>query len=105
MITIDDETKRKLNEFIDVDGKIIIADSMPDDLKAAIKYLNDNNVNLFSHIEDVQALEESEELNTTFEGDGMSDDEMESKYNQTTQEDYLSEDESNIETSSLEDLF
>ncbi len=48
MITVDDNTKAKLNGLTDGDGKIMVSDDMPDDLKAAIKYLNDNNISLFS---------------------------------------------------------
>ena len=43
-----------LSGFMDVDGKIIISDNMPDDLKEAITFLNDNNINLFTKIEDYE---------------------------------------------------
>lgn len=47
-----DETKQKLMRFIDSDGKIVVTDDMPADLKAAINYLNQNNVSLFSKVND-----------------------------------------------------
>lgn len=48
MITVDEETKKKLGQLIDSDGKVIISDDMPEDLKDCLKYLNDNNINLLS---------------------------------------------------------
>ena len=48
MVTLDEETKAKLGQLIDSDGKVIISDDMPEDLKGCLKYINDNNINLFS---------------------------------------------------------
>ena len=45
-----EEQKEKLTKLVGEDGKIIVLDSMPDDLKAAIEYLNDNNIGLFTDI-------------------------------------------------------
>lgn len=45
---MDDALKQKLSQFVDNEGKLIIQDDMPQDLKDAIKYLNDNNVNIFA---------------------------------------------------------
>jgi len=66
MIDID---KQRLSQFVDQDGKIIISDDMPDDLKSAIKYMNDNNVNLFENIdvnfvEDEDSSDEEENYDT-----------------------------------------
>ena len=47
MITLDEDTKAKLGQLIDSDGKITITDDMPDDLKGCLKYINDNNINIF----------------------------------------------------------
>lgn len=43
-----DISKEQLGKLLDSDGKIMISDDMSDDLKAAINYLNSNNVGLFS---------------------------------------------------------
>lgn len=48
MLTLDDATKTKLGQFIDSEGKVVITDDMPEDLKGCLKYINDNNINLFS---------------------------------------------------------
>lgn len=45
---MDDALKQKLSQFVDIEGKLIIQDDMPEDLKDAIQYLNDNNVNIFA---------------------------------------------------------
>ena len=50
-----------MNQLIDEDGKIKISDGMSDDLKSAIKFLNENNIGLFDEIDDSDALNEEEE--------------------------------------------
>ena len=50
MVTLDEETKAKLGQLIDSDGKVIISDDMPEDLKGCLKYINDNNINIFGNI-------------------------------------------------------
>ena len=47
-----DEENVSYSNMMDENGKIIISDNMPDDLKMAINYLNENNVNLNSKIEE-----------------------------------------------------
>ena len=47
---MNEDINKKLASFMDTDGKIILTDDMPSDLKAAINYLNENNVNLFTNI-------------------------------------------------------
>ena len=48
MVTLDDNMKARLSKLTDSDGKIIVTDDMPDDLKGCINYLNNNNISLFS---------------------------------------------------------
>ena len=43
---MDSKDKETLKRFLDEDGKIIITEDMPDDLKNAINYMNENNINL-----------------------------------------------------------
>lgn len=48
MVTLDDNMKARLSKLTDSDGKIIVTDDMPEDLKGCINYLNNNNISLFS---------------------------------------------------------
>lgn len=63
MVVLDDYTKKLVTELMDENGKIMIVDSMPDDLKRAIKSINDNNIDIFSTtpVEEVEELEEADE--------------------------------------------
>ena len=98
MVDID---KQKLSQFIDQDGKIIISDDMPDDLKSAIKFMNDNNVGLFENI-DVNFIddEESEGVEETYDNISLDDASEGSEVN-FEEEDDLNDD---ADDSSLQDL-
>jgi len=60
MVTLDESSKVKLSSFMDDDGKLKITDDMPEDLKAAISYLNENNVSLFSPTDESAYIEDNE---------------------------------------------
>ena len=60
MVTVDDTTKSKLSGLLDSDGKITITEDMPEDLKECIKYLNDNNIGLFSESDSSAYIDDSE---------------------------------------------
>ena len=99
MVDID---KQKLSQFIDQDGKIIISDDMPDDLKSAIKFMNDNNVGLFENI-DVNFIddEESEGVEETYDNISLSDASEDGGVSFEEEEDDLNEE---TDDSSLQDL-
>ena len=65
---MDSKDKERLKQFLDEDGKIIITDDMPDDLKQAINYMNENNINLLEkrqHVsfddEDTDEIDDSDD--------------------------------------------
>ena len=107
MITVDDNMKQRLSRFLDSDGKIMISDDMPDDLKSAIRFLNANNVNLLSE-NDASADYEASELtdpeidSSEFENDPEF---AEVPEEEDTQEDYVIEENEDVETDDLEELF
>ena len=72
-----DNANVNLAQFMDENGKIIISDDMPADLKEAINYLNENNVNLFTKIDDVEVseLDDDEDLEDELDLDDDSDEE------------------------------
>lgn len=103
MVTLDEDTKAKLGQLIDSDGKVIISDDMPDDLKGCLKYLNDNNISLFGSNPDAYVED--------FEPDpfaaGFQDDETGSAEIDDEAEDEVEEEEDfddSIDDNSVEDL-
>ncbi len=111
---MDDALKQKLSQFVDNEGKLIIQEDMPDDLKDAIKYLNENNINIFAP-NDPMADDETEEVFT----EEITPEDL--AYNATDQagvneeivvegvsdseEDYINEDVDDSQLSDLENIF
>ena len=111
---MDDALKQKLSQFVDNEGKLIIQEDMPDDLKDAIKYLNENNINIFA-LNDPMADDETEEVFT----EEITPEDL--AYNATDQagvneeivvegvsdseEDYINEDVDDSQLSDLENIF
>ena len=112
MVTIDDEMKAKISNMMDSDGKLIITDDMPDDLKSAIQYLNDNNVNILDNSTDEEYEPDEEDLGTDeFDDEMDSDDDSfddfddsESDYSAAPAVDNIQEDE-DASVDDLNDLF
>ena len=100
MIKLDDTTKQRLSRFIGSDGKIIVSDDMPDDLKAAINYMNSNNISLLSEVDPLADEEESDDDDSA---GGYSTENLSSTTNFTPQVN-ISEDD-DIDVDDLEDLF
>ena len=46
MIKIDERAKELLSKYVGPDGKLIIDESLPDDIKESFQYFNDENVNI-----------------------------------------------------------
>lgn len=46
MIKIDEETKALLAKYVGPDGKLIIDESLPDDIKESFQFFNDEGVNI-----------------------------------------------------------
>lgn len=105
MITIDDNTKNKLSQFLDSTGHIIISDDMPEDLKNAIKYMNDNNINLLSQISEDADIPELEEENEDLDGESLVFETSNTSSVSAETPNYISENVSEDEVKDLEDLF
>lgn len=67
---VNERIKETLKKYADADGKLKITDDMPDDLKEAINYFNENNIDIFNTDFDNMAVdklddsEESEDLDS-----------------------------------------
>lgn len=48
MIRLSDSAKKVYANFIDADGKFIIDESLPDDLKKTFSYFNDHGINVLT---------------------------------------------------------
>lgn len=105
MITIDDNTKNKLSQFLDSDGHIIISDDMPEDLKMAIKYMNDNNINLLSEISEDADIPELDEENEDLDDVSVVSEASNTNFTPVGTPNYISENVSEDEVKDLEDLF
>ena len=67
----------EMSELVDVDGKIVITEDMPEDLKIAINYLNKNNIGLFDKIEDDDDVDIEDALdNGSIDVDSLPDSEI-----------------------------
>ena len=67
MIKIDDETRQAIAKYVGPDGRLIIDESLPEDIKEAFQFFNDEGVNILDfgtdnelhlHVED----EEDDEI-------------------------------------------
>ena len=103
MVTIDNNTKEKISQFVDPSGKLIISDDMPSDLKAAINFLNSNNINIFSENDPSADMPDDEEL-VDDESENL-EIEDESNIIMDSNIDYLKNEEENVDLKDLEDLF
>ena len=102
---MDSKDKERLKQFLDEDGKIIITEDMPDDLKQAINYMNENNINLLEkrqHVsfDDDDDMDEIDDSNDD-SFDLSSDVEFEDEDAEEPENDNLSDE---TDESSLQDL-
>ena len=106
MITFDNNKENRLGTLLDSDGKIKISDDMPEDLKAAISYLNANNIGLFDPVSPLA----DEDLNIDSELEVEEDvnvDEEDSEEEISEDEDEASDSivEEDVDIGDLEELF
>ena len=74
MIKIDDRAKELLSKYIGPDGKLMIDESLPDDIKESFQYFNDNDVKILEFGQDeldlerpLEEIEEDDEVVTEAE--------------------------------------
>ena len=53
MIKLSDSAKKVYANFIDQDGKFIIDESLPEDLKETFRYFNENGINVLTNSLDI----------------------------------------------------
>ena len=53
MIKIDEETKQALAKYVGPDGKLIIDDNLPDDIKEAFEFFNQEGINILDFPENL----------------------------------------------------
>ena len=100
---MNEELQQSLGKLLDSNGKVIVTDDMPDDLKAAINYLNDNNINILSPSDSLADADEEEENDDDFEEFDSDFESSEIDENLIEIEDEEIEDESTIQD--LNDIF
>ena len=104
---MDDALKQKLSQFVDNEGKLIIQEDMPDDLKDAIKYLNDNNVNIFAPNDPLANSDESEHFTEEITPEDLVVDpnEVIGEVEEPVEEDYIEENVNDEQINDLQGLF
>lgn len=48
MLKLSDEAKAKYAKYVDANGRLIIDDSLPEDVKKAFNYFNSRNINIMN---------------------------------------------------------
>ena len=105
MIKLSDAAKQKYAKYVGPDGKLIIDDSLPDDIKEAFKYFNDRNINILElNVDDnIDNIEDEEE-----EDVNIDDDIIDSSYSNMESESYFDDnivEEENASVDDLDDIF
>lgn len=111
MIKLSEEAKQKYAKYVGPDGKLIINDSLPDELKETFQYFNDNNINILElNIDDTIFSEDDEEKEELLGADDNDDDEVideniEDDFDQSTTYNDIIEDDSSVDIDGLNNLF
>lgn len=100
MISLSAEAKQKYAKYVGADGKLIIDESLPDELKEIFQYFNDRNINILElNINDEVIFDDEEESLLDDEEDEYDDDNDDDIQNE------IIEDDSNVNMDELNNLF
>ena len=108
-MNIDEETRKKVSSLVGPDGKMVIPDDFPDDLKEVITYLNRNNINILdtTNLDDGIVDEENDaDINSDDDDyDDMDDDMTDDIEEETITTNHISDEISDSNIDELNDLF
>ena len=94
MIKIDEETKQALAKYVGPDGRLIIDDNLPDDIKEAFKFFNQEGINILDFPENLHFVPPADEEDVFADGENDTtevDELLESVSEQPTGVDVLEE--------------
>ena len=69
MIKIDEETKQALAKYVGPDGKLIIDDNLPDDIKEAFEFFNQEGINILDFPENLHFAPPADEEDVFADGE------------------------------------
>lgn len=105
MIKLSEEAKKAYAKYVGPDGRLIIDDSIPADLKETFQFFNEKGINILEmNIDDSSAEtldNDVEILDTDSDEDILSEDSTEL----STDDNSIVEDDSNVDLDSLNNLF
>ncbi len=68
MFELNEKAKAEIAKYIDSSGKLIIDDSLPDEVKKIFQYFNDNNLDIMNiNVDDIINLPKTENFDESFE--------------------------------------
>ena len=109
MIKLSDEAKNFYAKYVGPDGKLVIDDSLPNDLKETFQYFNDKGINILemnvddssvNSDDDIEVLEGSDSDDDIDDGSFSYDDSYSESQNVN-----IVEDDSQVDLDSLNDMF
>lgn len=69
MIKIDEETKQALAKYVGPDGRLIIDDNLPDDIKEAFEFFNQEGINILDFPENLHFVPPADEEDVFADGE------------------------------------
>lgn len=110
MLKLSEEAKKKYAKYVGPDGKLIIDDSLPEEVKESFQYFNDNNINILElNVDDnITSEYDEEEEELLDESDDYADeiiDENSENFDNVTTNDTIVEDDSDVDIDGLNNLF
>jgi len=101
MIKLSDEAKKYFSKYVGSDGKLIIDDSVPLELREQFKYFNDKGINILEMNinDDIELLDEPD---TNLDDSDVDDDNDDSISSPSS---VIVEDDSDVDIEGLNDLF
>lgn len=69
MIKIDEETKQALAKYVGPDGRLIIDDNLPDDIKEAFEFFNQEGINILNFPENLHFAPPADEEDVFADGE------------------------------------
>jgi len=69
MIKIDEETKQALAKYVGPDGRLIIDENLPDDIKEAFEFFNQEGINILDFPENLHFAPPADEEDVFADGE------------------------------------
>lgn len=102
MIKLSEEAKQHFSKYVGPDGKLIIDDSVPQELRETFQFFNDKGINILDMNinDDIEILDEPDTVSDDIESDDYSNGDSNSEFSST-----IVEDDSNVDLDDLNNLF